>query len=134
MHIARYEKRLFAYLFDSLLALLGGLAIFLLIPMPIAFIEKLLLSQVAAMIIYVLLTGTMLILTNGFTLGSLLVRIRAVRLDEKRLRCRDVLIRSISLSIFVWAIINAIYMLVVHTERTMFDRMSDTLVIDKKCY
>ncbi|MFA5236116.1 MAG: RDD family protein [Bacilli bacterium] len=134
MHIARYEKRLFAYLFDSLLSLLGGLAIFLLIPMPIPFIEKILLSQVAAAFIYVLLTATMLMITNGFTFGSLFVRVRVVRLDEKRLRWREVLIRSVALSIFVWALINAVYMLTVHTERTMFDRISDTIVIDKKCY
>ncbi len=134
MHIARYEKRLFAYLFDSLVSLLGGMAIFFLIPMPIALIEKILLSQVAAALIYVATTSIMLMITNGFTFGSLFVRVRVVRLDDRRLGWREVLIRSAGLAIFVWSLINAVYMLSVHTERTMFDRMSDTIVIDKKCY
>jgi len=134
MRIARYEKRLFAYLFDFILATAGAVAIFFLVPMNIGTVLKILLSQVVAALIYALMTGLQLWIFNGYTLGSSFVRIHAVRIDEKRMNLKTALLRSITLCIFAWAVVNAIYMLVVHTERTLFDRLSDTLVIDKKCY
>jgi len=134
MRIARFEKRLFAYLFDILLAGLASFAIFFLIPMNLTFIEKVLLQQIGGATIYFILTTIILSITNGFTLGSVFVRIRVVRLDDERLRLKDAAMRSIGLAIFPWVLINAIHMLIIHTERTVFDRLSETIVIDRKCY
>jgi len=134
MRIARYEKRLLAYFIDFGIALAGALAIFFLIPMPLTIVEKVLLSQLGAAFIYFLMTLVLLLITNGFTLGAAITGIRVMRLDDEKISITDALIRSSSLAIFPWAIINAINMLLVHTERTLFDRLSDTLVIDKKCY
>lgn len=134
MRIARYEKRLIAYFIDFGIALAGALAIFFLIPLPLTIVEKILLSQIAAALLYFLLTFVMLLITNGYTIGSTITRIRVVRLDDERIDVKDALVRASSLAIFPWALINAINMLLIHTERTLFDRLSDTLVIDKKCY
>ena len=134
MRIARYEKRLIAYFIDFGIALAGALAIFFLIPLPLTIVEKILLSQIAAALIYFLVTFIMLLISNGYTIGSAITRIRVVRLDDERIDVKDALIRASSLAIFPWALINAINMLLIHTERTLFDRLSDTLVIDKKCY
>jgi len=134
MRIARYEKRLLAYFIDFAIALAVALAIFFLIPMSLTVVEKVLLSQIGASLIYFILTFLGLWISNGFTLGAAIAGIRIVRLDDEKISIKEALIRSSSLAIFPWAIINAINMLLVHTERTLFDRLSDTLVIDRKCY
>ncbi|HOJ45614.1 MAG TPA: RDD family protein [Bacilli bacterium] len=134
MRIARYEKRLLAYFIDFAIALAGALAIFFLIPMSLTIVEKVLLSQIGASFIYFILTFLLLWVSNGYTLGSALSGIRVVRLDDEKIGVKEALVRASSLAIFPWAIINAVNMLLVHTERTLFDRLSDTLVIDRKCY
>ncbi len=134
MHIARYEKRIIAYFIDYGIAAVAAFAIFFLLPINLLLIEKILLSQIAAAVIYALLTFSFLTLTNGLTLGSMITRIRVVRLDDQKISARIALIRVAGLAIFAWALINALNMIIIHTERTIFDRLSDTLVIDKKCY
>jgi len=134
MHIARYEKRLFAYLFDYALALALAIVLFFALPLPLGVVFKIVLTQIAASLIYGIFAGAASFVFNGYTLGFSFVKVRIVRIDEKRLDAKTAFLRSFMLAIFPWAIINAFYMLIVHTERTIFDRISATLSIDRKCY
>ncbi len=133
MHIAPFDKRIIAYFIDLILAAAISGVIFFIIPGPITFLDRFLLMQAGGYVLYALGTTAVLLISNGFTLGSALLKLRVVRLNDQRMDLTHSLIRGISLAVFPWVIINALNMLFVHTERTIFDRLSDTIVIDKRC-
>ncbi len=81
---------------------------------------------------YMLFGGILLKWSNGYTLGGAMLRIKVVHMDDRDINYRDAFIRSVCLSIIPWVLVNAIYMLIVHTERTIFDKITDTIVIDRR--
>ena len=134
MKIARFDKRIIAYLIDMVLAIGSGsyLAVFFATltnwTMPWYFI--ILIGQFSSYFIYCLLTICALHWSNGYTIGSAILGIRTIHQDHSRVSVGDAIVKGVTLGILPMALINAIYMIVVHTEKTVFDRLTNTIVVD----
>ena len=134
MDIARYERRVFAYLIDVLLCLGCAFLTWSFIPWMRAFplAAQIVVLEVMMGLYYMLFGGILLKWSNGYTLGGALLRTKVVHMDDRDITYRDAFIRSVCLSIIPWVLVNAIYMLIVHTERTICDKITDTIVIDRR--
>ena len=136
MNIARFEKRIIAYLIDMVLAIgivVTGYIFGYLFIEPIRVIPwyfSIIIFLVIVWLIYMLINVNWLFFSNGRSLGALIVGIRVVHPNLERLTYKDCVCRSAALAIIPMVFVNAIYMLVVHTEKTAFDRMSKTVVVD----
>ncbi len=134
MGIARYEKRLLAYLFDEVVSCAFGVGIAILMVYYSVLDDSafpiFVLSAVFAYGVYVVLCTISMILSGGATLGSLVFGIKAVHPDGEKFTLRDALIRAFGKGLVPAVGLNAIYMLCVHSQRSAFDRLSGTIVVD----
>lgn len=134
MNIARYEKRVAAYLIDMALsflpALAGGIALLHYYPEVIPWFFVILIVALATWILYTLYCTLALWIFNGETIGNALTGIRVIHQNLERIGFLDAFLRSANLGVLVLAIVNAAYMLSVHTERTIFDRLSGTVSVE----
>lgn len=136
MNIANFTKRIWAYIIDFVLtALLPAATLVLLyvfVPqindVPVYFI-------VFGMIfvhwlIYFLLVGFYTFITNGRTVGNLIFGLRIIHPNIKRLSFGDSFARSAAQGLFILPIISLLYITIAHTEKSVFDRMTNTIVVD----
>jgi uncharacterized RDD family membrane protein YckC len=136
MVIARYEKRIGAWVIDKLFsfAVFGVFMYFF--PLWFGPNASLFLIVILAYLIsyayYVLFNGLFSWLGNGWTLGMLIFGIRAVHSDGRHLKGKEALLKVLLTGLIVVDVANSLYMLVTHTERSCFDRMSETSVIDTR--
>lgn len=136
MSIARFEKRVFAYLIDTIFAILISIPLTLLIcyatnwSMPWYF--GLLICQLFAWFIYALFSSCAVHWSNGYSIGGAIFGIKSVHRDGKRISVADAVVKGVCIGIWPFVLANAVYMLIVHTEITVFDRMTDTIVIDSR--
>jgi uncharacterized RDD family membrane protein YckC len=136
MVIARYEKRVGAWFVDKLFSL-AICAVFLYFfprwfgPGASLFLIGLL-SYLISYAFYVLFNGLFSWIGNGWTLGMMLFGIRAVHSDGRHIRFKEAIVKVLLTGLIVVDIANSLYMLVIHTERSCFDRMSETSVIDTR--
>lgn len=136
MNIARYDKRIFAYLIDLIFACAfpaAGLVIaYAYVPsfydIPWYFVAAM--AIVAVWLVYTIINTLWTFLSNGRSLGNLIFGLKIIRPDMSHLHFSECLVRSINLGFFVSALVNAIYMLMIHTEKTVYDRLSETVVVD----
>ncbi len=136
MEIARYERRVLAYLLDILLCLGCAFVVWFFVDwirfLPV--VVQIVILELLMGLFYMLFGGILLKWSNGYTLGSAIFRIKVVHMDDRDITYRDAFIRSITLSIVPWVVVNAVYMLIVHTERTIFDKLTDTIVVDRRTW
>lgn len=136
MEIARYERRVMAYLLDILMCLGCAFAVWFFVGwmrlLPI--VAQIVILELLMGFFYMLFGGIFLKWSNGYTLGGAFMRIKVVHMDDRDITYRDAFIRSVGLSIIPWVLVNAVYMLIVHTERTIFDKMTDTIVVDRRTW
>lgn len=134
MNIARYEKRITAYLIDMVLAFLPSLALGIILlyyfPKEVPWFFVIVIVALATWVLYAIFITLSLWIFNGRTLGTGITGIRIVHDNLARITFRDALLRSVNLGILVLALVNAVYMLAVHTERTVFDRLTDTVSVE----
>ncbi|MFA5283250.1 MAG: RDD family protein [Bacilli bacterium] len=134
MEIARFDKRIIAYCIDMLIAAAAGVATSVLLAIntdwSIPWYFLILIGQTIGYFIYCLFVICALHWTNGFTLGGAILGIKSIHLDRKKISVGDAIVKGVTLGIIPMAIVNAIYMLVIHTEKTIFDRLTDTIVVD----
>lgn len=138
MEIARYEKRLIAYLIDFLVALIPAFASFItlyfylkpIVTIPAYFYA--LAAQLFTYIFYFIFTFLFLIISKGYTLGMLIIGTKVIHTSKRPPNARESFLRSISLGLLPMVIVNIGYMLIVHTEKTIFDRLSETIVVDAR--
>lgn len=136
MEIARYEKRIIAYLIDLLIAfippLVLGIVIYFQIPfntnIPIYF--YFLAVELATYLLFIIFTFLFLMISKGFTLGSLFMGIKIMHPNRVPLTAREALLRGVTIGVLPMVLVNAVYMISVHTERTIFDRITETVVVD----
>jgi|LAHS01.1.fsa_nt_gb uncharacterized RDD family membrane protein YckC len=134
MAIARYEKRIWAWTIDKLLSFgVFGLFIYLFLrwfgPNASLFL-LILLAYLVSYAFYVVFNGLWSFFGNGATLGMLIFRIRAVHADGCHLSLKEAFLKVLLTGLLVMDAANSLYMLLTHTERSIFDRMSETTVID----
>jgi uncharacterized RDD family membrane protein YckC len=135
MNIARFDKRIFAWLLDEVLPLGfgAGMAYILLhfVGTEISIFLIVFLSILADYFGYALLNGGLMHLSNGYTLGMAIFGIKTVHPDGERMRFHECWLKALLTGVIVMDIINAVYMVSIHTERSVFDRLTNSLVIDK---
>ena len=134
MEIARYERRLLAYMIDILICLGLGVGTWFFVRQnwSLTYVMQIIICETLMGIYYFFFAGIILRWTNGYTIGGALVRTKVVHIDDRDISYRDAFLRSICLSVLPWVIVNACYMLIIHTERTIFDKITDTIVIDRR--
>lgn len=136
MGIARYEKRLGSYAVDFVLSLLFGIAI--MVPMFIYDVlgeSTFLVILVGALFSYgwfIILTTLVSWLSGGSSIGDFIFGIRTIHADGERYTFGDAFLRGAAKGILPLMAVNAVYMLATHTERSVFDRLSHTLVVDRR--
>lgn len=134
MEIARFEKRIFAYLIDILIAVgLGctsGALLFIYTKIPWYF--SMLLTILNCYLIYLIINVPLMFFTKGRTIGSFIFRIKTISVDNNPITFKDCLIKNLYFGLIPVTIVNAVYMLIVHTEKTIIDTITDTISVDSK--
>ncbi|MFA5421552.1 MAG: RDD family protein [Bacilli bacterium] len=136
MEIARYEKRVIAYLIDLLIAFAPPLVVAFLLyfhlpdgpSVPLYF--YFLVVEIATYLLYIVFTFIFSMISRGFTLGSLIMGIKIMHPNRLPVTAREAFIRGVTIGLLPMVIVNAIYMISIHTERTIFDRITETVVVD----
>jgi uncharacterized RDD family membrane protein YckC len=136
MIIARYEKRLGGWAIDKALSLLALAGILvpeiLFFPRDFSLFIEILIAVVGAYFFYVISVSFALYLFNGYSLGMAICGIRTYHATKDRLRFSEAFLKALMTGFTAMDLINSIYMLSTHTERSVFDRLTNTLVIDTR--
>lgn len=136
MNIIRYEKRIFAYLIDLfvILAIVTAGTIILMLSFPklgeIPWYFIMFMICFAIFFLFTLVHTLSMFLSNGRTLGSLIFGLKTIHTNLERLTFADCLCKCVLLSLVPVALVNGVYMLIIHTEKTAFDRLTKTVAVD----
>lgn len=131
---AKYYKRIYGWIIDEIISLLFGIAcIFLIFYFSPTF--SLFFAVVIAIFVdyffYVFLTSIIMYLNNGSSFGMMLQKIKTVNINGNPLKYKACFLKCFLNGIIVVTIVNAIFMVCVHTERSLFDRLTDTIAVEK---
>jgi uncharacterized RDD family membrane protein YckC len=135
MQISSFEKRIFAYLVDFLIVLGIAIGIYIFVFMRILnwnWEYGLIFSPIIASILFVCFVGNLCYLTNGYTLGNAIFGLKMVSIKFQKLSYRQVMIKYLPLSLIPCMVVNALYMLIKHTEKTIFDELSHTVSVSMR--
>lgn len=130
--IARFEKRLFSYLVDFILPLAGGILTSLLFlkipyfPWFVIFIFAILFTY----FYYLFINLVLMAIFKYRTLGMIIFKTKMIKNDGSEAAFKDCVVKCLYLGLVPFSVINAIYMITVHTEITLFDKMTNTLVVE----
>lgn len=136
MNIASFSKRIWAYIIDFVLTALipGGTLtlLYIFVPemndIPVYFIVFGVIFT--HWFVYFLVIGFYIFVTNGRTIGNLLLGLRIIHPHIKRLSLGDAFGRSAAQGLVILPIISILYVIIIHTEKSVFDRMTKTIVVD----
>ena len=134
MNIPRFDKRIISYLIDLIIPYILSLLTYFLLNHSFQILDYLtffLWVEFFAMVYFLLINSLFAYLFNGNTIGNLFTKTKMVSIDGKRLTLKQVLLKYLPLSLWPTVIINAFYMLYVHTESTIYDTLSNSIVIIK---
>lgn len=134
MNIPRFDKRIISYLIDLIIPSILSLLTYFLLKHSFQILNYLtffLWVEFFAMVYFLLINSLFAYLFNGNTIGNLFTKTKMVSIDGKRLTLKQVLLKYLPLSLWPTVIINAFYMLYVHTESTIYDTLSNSIVIIK---
>ena len=132
MNIPRFDKRIISYFIDLIIPSLLSLLTYFLLKHSFQILDYLtffLWVEFFAMVYFLLINSLFAYLFNGNTIGNLFTKTKMVSIDGKRLTLKQVLLKYLPLSLWPTIIINAFYMLYVHTESTIYDTLSNSIVI-----
>ena len=134
MLIARFEKRIGGWLIDKILSLgvFGGILCLeiLYLNKDFSLFLEILIALALAYLFYVLVITLYLFLSNGYTLGMQIFGIRTYHPTRVRLAFKEAFLKALMTGFLGMDLVNAAYMLFAHTERSVFDRLTNTLVVD----
>mgnify|MGYP003321582360 CR=1 FL=1 len=134
MEIARFEKRVISYLIDLVfpyaIGITSGVLLFVYTPLPWYF--SLLLLFLFCFVAYLLVNVPAMGLSKGHGIGSAITGIKTINENGSPITWKAVWIKNLYYALLPCVIANAIYMLIIHTERTLFDRITDTVVVDER--
>ena len=134
MNIPRFDKRIISYLIDLIIPSILSLLTYFLLKHSFQILNYLtffLWVEFFAMVYFLLINSLFAYLFNGNTIGNLFTKTKMVSIDGKRLTLKQVLLKYLPLSLWPTVIINAFYMLYIHTESTIYDTLSNSIVIIK---
>ena len=138
MNIASFTKRTFAYLIDLVLTILLPMAAFVLgyifwpefQSIPIYFV--IMAFVVIAWLIYFVFCSIYMAISNGRTVGLAIMGLRVIHQDLKRISFGESLARCAACGLLIMVIVNAFYVVGTKTEKSVFDRLTNTLTVDWK--
>lgn len=133
MNNAKYYKRVYGWIFDELVSLLFGIFCFWLIyyfnsSIPLFFIVVI--SIFFDYFFYVLITSISMFAFKGKTLGMAIEGIKTVDMAGQRPDYRSCFLKCFLNGVIAMVVINAAFMLLVHTERSLFDRLTETMAVN----
>ena len=134
MNIPRFDKRIISYLIDLIIPSILSLLTYFLLKHSFQILNYLtffLWIEFFSMVYFLLINSLFAYIFNGNTIGNLFTKTKMVSIDGKRLTLKQVLLKYLPLSLWPTVIINAFYMLYVHTESTIYDTLSNSIVIIK---
>ena len=134
MNIPRFDKRIISYLIDLIIPSILSLLTYFLLKHSFQILDYLTFFfwvDFFAMVYFLLINSLFAYIFNGNTIGNLFTKTKMVSIDGKRLTLKQVLLKYLPLSLWPTVIINAFYMLYVHTESTIYDTLSNSIVIIK---
>ena len=132
MNNARRISRITAYLIDLIIATSIAFSIVIIIIYASRYLNWFLnvfLFFFFGWLVYSIINTITLYFFHGRTIGSYLLHIKIMKTNMAPLSFKNALIKSVAIGLVVLVIVNAIFMLVVKTERTIFDRLSDTIAL-----
>ena len=132
MNIPRFDKRIISYFIDLIIPSILSLLTYFLLKRSFQILDYLtffLWVEFFAMVYFLLINSLFAYLFNGNTIGNLFTKTKMVSIDGKKLTLKQVLLKYLPLSLWPTIIINAFYMLYVHTESTIYDTLSNSIVI-----
>lgn len=135
MEVARFEKRILGWIIDKAISwLFGGAILFCLVyflPSEFSVFLEILLSFIGSYLFFVLFGSFLFFVTNGSSLGMLIAGIVASHPTREHFRYSEAFLRNLMTGLVAMVMVNAIYMLSIHTERSAFDRLTRTIVIER---
>lgn len=135
MKIANFERRVVSYLIDLAISVGFSFLLYYLCLVKVdlfidfnLFVVILISSSIVNFVINSILCFT----SNGYTIGNLFTKIKMTSLDQNRIRIKETLLKYCFLCFPICVIVNVFYMLIVHSQKTIFDILSNTVVISTK--
>jgi uncharacterized RDD family membrane protein YckC len=135
MKIVGFQKRIIAYLIDQLICfgISTGIYFALAINFPsfwgIVHIGSFFWIIVMESFIYFILMTFTSFIFNGYTFGTLICRYKNISLKSDRISFRQTTLKYCFEMFHVAIILNCVYMLVKHNSNTIFDQLSETIVV-----
>lgn len=135
MGIVGFQKRIIAYLIDQLVCYGVATGIYFAVSLnfptiwPVVNISSLLWVLTLEVLINFVFLTLFTYFTNGRTLGTLICRYKIISLNESRISFKQTILKYCYECFHIAIIINTIYMLVKHRSKTIFDELSETLVV-----
>lgn len=130
MDIARFEKRVLSYIIDFIIPVLISCVILYFLSKYYNFpwITYAIIGEILMAIFYFLINTLCMLLIKGRSLGMIICKTKVASLNSDKITTRQIILRNMSLAIIPMALVNIFFMLTVHTERSIFDRISNTIV------
>ena len=131
MNFVNVEKRTLSYLIDYTIALV--ISVLIILFANITFLEAPFLNNVTRVlsytfVIYFIISCVFLKLFNGKTIGRVICGLKVTSISGNKLSIGQILMRSMSESLLIMAIINLAYTFYYRNNFTLFDKISDTVV------
>lgn len=127
---------MFGWIIDEVIPLgfgIGmGFILFFVIGLSISVFSIVLISILFDYFIYVIINSLTMWISNGYTLGMAIFGIRTIHQDGRKMSAKECFLKCFLTGVIPMDIVNAVYMLSVHTERSAFDRMTETILIDRR--
>lgn len=138
MNTAKLHKRVIAYLIDIVIIsapiVVGLIWLFYFINMEYNYATPWYFMLIGGLliqwIIYTFLSTLIMFIFNGRTFGNALLGIKIIHADNRHLSFKDCLCISAVHGLLIMVIINLFYILIVHTEKSVSDRLTDTIAVD----
>ncbi|MGN1295072.1 MAG: RDD family protein [Bacilli bacterium] len=134
MNIPRFDRRIISYFIDLIIPSILSIFTYFLLKHSFQILDYLtffLWAEFFSMVYFLVINTLFAYIFNGITIGNLFTKTKMVSLDGKRLSLKQILLKYFPLCVWPTVIINAFYMLYVHTETTIYDTLSKTIVILK---
>lgn len=135
MKIVRFERRVISYLIDLIVTLGIAFLIYFFILKGLPLVEYFSMYFWIAtiqMVVFFILCTLVSFLTNGYTLGNFICQVKMVCYEKERLSFTACSLKYCMIAIHAAVFINALYMIIVRTERSIFDSLSQTILVSTK--
>ena len=135
MKIVGFERRIISYFIDMIITFGIALLIYFFVLKNFKFVEYLSIYFwiITIQMILFFINGTFLtFLTNGYTLGNIICQVKMVNHNNVKLSFKSCSLKYCMMSIQAAVIIKALYMIIVRTETSIFDCLSQTILISTK--